>query len=185
MFRPVGAAPEEILHGASVVVWCSSSRGRHLRPADIGFPREGRGNAVRRILSSCRAPSLSGVRPGCGVWSRKSSAKSSSNTSKFPPPCTYSVFRRTTAFAASLVLLIVMAWCHTRTTARHREVSQYDSETRFAAWRSTGVNGSAPKSRVVRMRSSWRGATGRLCSSLQRTLTFLRAVTSLHPSSPA
>ena len=42
-------------------------------------------------------PALSGVRPGCGVWSRKSSAKSSSNTSKFPPPCTSSVLRRTTA----------------------------------------------------------------------------------------
>ena len=42
------------------------------------------------------------------VWSRKSSAKSSSNTSKFPPPCTSSVLRRTIAFAAALELLLVM-----------------------------------------------------------------------------
>src|SRR5438132_1038326 len=48
------------------------------------------------------------MRPGCGVWSRKSSANNSSNTWKFPPPCTSSVFRRTTAFAASLILILVI-----------------------------------------------------------------------------
>src|SRR5438309_9601582 len=48
------------------------------------------------------------MRPGCGVWSIKSSANNSSNTWKFPPPCTSSVFRRTTAFAASLILILVI-----------------------------------------------------------------------------
>jgi L,D-transpeptidase catalytic domain len=38
----------------------------------------------------------------------KSSATSSSNTSKFPPPCTSSVLRRTIAFAAALELLLVI-----------------------------------------------------------------------------
>src|SRR5258705_3273799 len=66
------------------------------------------GNAARRVRYKSLAPALSGVRPGCGVWSRKSSAKSSSNTAKLPPPCTSSVLRRTTAFAASLALLMVM-----------------------------------------------------------------------------
>src|SRR5215831_13564241 len=42
-----------------------------------------------------------GCGPGCGVWSMKSSAKSSSKTSKFPLPWTSSVFRRTVALADS------------------------------------------------------------------------------------
>jgi hypothetical protein len=48
---------------------------------------------------------LVGRGAGLGVWSTKSSAKSSSNTSKSPLLCTYSVLRRTTAFAASLTAL--------------------------------------------------------------------------------
>src|SRR2546425_7087542 len=52
-------------------------------------------------LYSPRTPSLSGVVPGCGVWSTKSSANSSSNRPQLPLPCTSSVFRRTTAIAAS------------------------------------------------------------------------------------
>jgi hypothetical protein len=74
---------------------------------DVGV-KVGKGGAQHPI--QLLAPALSGVRPGCGVWSRKSSAKSSSNTSKFPPPCTSSVLRRTTAFAASLELLILMTY---------------------------------------------------------------------------
>jgi hypothetical protein len=76
-------------------------------PMDVGVKV---GKAARSTRYNSLAPALSGVRPGCGVWSRKSSAKSSSNTSKFPPPCTSSVLRRTTAFAASLELLIVMPY---------------------------------------------------------------------------
>jgi NAD(P)-dependent dehydrogenase (short-subunit alcohol dehydrogenase family) len=50
---------------------------------------------------STRTPSLSGVVPGCGVWSTKLSANNSSNRPQLPLPCTSSVFRRTTAIAAS------------------------------------------------------------------------------------
>src|SRR5215469_2941926 len=51
-----------------------------------------------------------GCGPRCGVWSMKSSAKSSSKTSNLPSTWTSTVFRRTTAFAASeeLTLLIVL-----------------------------------------------------------------------------
>ena len=101
MYFAAGRLPRPgILPGASRGRSCTSSRGRHLQAAN-GFPRESREMRSRSdFVRIVCAPSLSGVRPGCGVWSRKSSAKSSSNTSKFPPPCTSSVFRRTTAFAA-------------------------------------------------------------------------------------
>src|SRR4029453_4109762 len=50
-----------------------------------------------RARGNSRRASLSGVRPGLGVSSTKSLAKSSSNTSKFPRLCPSSVLRRTTA----------------------------------------------------------------------------------------
>src|SRR4030095_14649417 len=67
------------------------------RARDVG---QRLGPRHRRSYST-RTPSLSGVVPGCGVWSTKSSANSSSNTRQLPLPCTSSVFRRTTAIAAS------------------------------------------------------------------------------------
>src|SRR4030081_2201606 len=53
-------------------------------------------------------PSLSGGVVGGRGWSTKSSANSSSNTPKFPPPCTSSVFRRTTALAASDAVMVLI-----------------------------------------------------------------------------
>src|SRR6266571_1486751 len=67
------------------------------------------GNAARSLRYRLRAPSRSGVLFGWGVWSTKSTAKSSSKTSKFPRLCTSSVFRRTTAFAASVDILAPFA----------------------------------------------------------------------------
>jgi hypothetical protein len=67
------------------------------------------GNAARSVRYKLRAPSRSGVQFGWGVWSTKSTAKSSSKTSKFPRLCTSSVFRRTTAFTASADILVPFA----------------------------------------------------------------------------
>src|SRR5205814_2500620 len=77
------------------------------------------GNAARSRLYSTRTPSLSGVVSGCGVWSTKSSANSSSNRRQLPLPCTCSVFRRTTAIAASptdelLILVSPLTSAHRR-----------------------------------------------------------------------
>jgi hypothetical protein len=52
------------------------------------------GEGLPKDPAKTRAPALSGVMLACGVWSMKSSANSSSKTSKMPLPCTSSVFRQ-------------------------------------------------------------------------------------------
>lgn len=74
-------------------------------PVDVGV--EVREGGTQNLVKFARA-SLVRRASRLRRMVEKSSANNSSNTSKLPPPCTSSVFRRTTAFAASLTLILVM-----------------------------------------------------------------------------
>ena len=102
-----GRDAQERRRGACRSTPCTSSPGRLDRlPADLR-PEVGKRLAQRRVQQANALLVWGG--PGCGVWSTKSSAKSSSKNSKSSSPWTFSVFRRTTALAASALASLTPA----------------------------------------------------------------------------